>query len=338
LIILLNVLLVYFVATISTRNSISPAFKHFWQFFVGTVVATTAALLITVSYYEQEEYFLHAFVLFGSLVVGIAVGEFVQLLRISTDRRPLLVSSTIMLLCVGVVRLAFRDDNSGEFWAIRSRIVNGSSIVVLLLAAMLIGYVMRKRMPVARMAVVFVACSTLVTAFTSNEKWFTFQQRFKIEVTQPPFADFMIGAIEIQKFLQEAKILIPSDAIVASNYECDEPQCPVDSIGADRLDWEVGGEAMLMTIYLERRMFVSGYGFLWQNVELPEFAKDRMRLSSEFAAAPTERLASELRKQGVDYFIIDKSNVNKTNSPVVANILLDDERFELLKLKVEKQS
>jgi hypothetical protein len=231
-----------------------------------------------------------------------------------------------------VVRLAFRDDNSGEFWAIRSRIVNGSSIVVLLLAAMLIGYVMRKRMPVARMAVVFVACSTLVTAFTSNEKWFTFQQRFKIEVTQPPFADFMIGAIEIQKFLQEAKILIPSDAIVASNYECDEPQCPVDSIGADRLDWEVGGEAMLMTIYLERRMFVSGYGFLWQNVELPEFAKDRMRLSSEFAAAPTERLASELRKQGVDYFIIDKSNVNKTNSPVVANVLLEDERFELLKL------
>jgi hypothetical protein len=142
----------------------------------------------------------------------------------------------------------------------------------------------------------------------------------------------MIGAIEIQKFLQEAKILIPSDAIVASNYECDEPQCPVDSIGADRLDWEVGGEAMLMTIYLERRMFVSGYGFLWQNVELPEFAKDRMRLSSEFAAAPTERLASELRKQGVDYFIIDKSNVNKTNSPVVANVLLEDERFELLKL------
>jgi hypothetical protein len=98
------------------------------------------------------------------------------------------------------------------------------------------------------------------------------------------------------------------------------------------LDWEVGGEAMLMTIYLERRMFISGYGFLWQNVELPEFAKDRMRLSSEFAAAPTERLASELRKQGVDYFVIDKSNVSKTNSPVVANVLLEDERFELLKL------
>jgi hypothetical protein len=171
-----------------------------------------------------------------------------------------------------------------------------------------------------------------VAAFTANDKWFTFQQRFQDEVTRPQFSDFMVGSTTIQDFLREARTLIPHDAIVASNYECDEPQCPASSVGADRLDWEVGGEAMLMTIYLERRMFISGYGFLWQNVELPEFAKDRMRLSSEFAAAPTERLASELRKQGVDYFVIDKSNVNKTISPVVANVLLEDERFELLKL------
>jgi hypothetical protein len=332
LIILLNVLLVYFVATISTRNLLNPAFKHFWQFFVGTVVATTAALLITVSYYEQEEYFLHAFVLFGSLVVGIAVGEFVQLLRISTDRRPLLVSSTIMLLCVGVVRLAFRDDNSGEFWAIRSRIVNGSSIVVLLLATILIGFIMRKRMPVARMALVFVACSTLVTAFTSNDKWFTFQQRFKDEVTQPQFSDFMLGATDIRKFLEDAKTLIPSDAVVASNYECDELKCPVDSIGADRLDWEVGGEAMLMTIYLERRMLISGYGFLWQNVELPEFGKDRMRLSSEFANAPTQELASQLRQAGVEFFIVDKSQIDNQKRFQRKEIMIESNRFMLLEL------
>jgi hypothetical protein len=332
LIILLNVLLVYFVATISTRNLLNPAFKHFWQFFVGTVVATTAALLITVSYYEQEEYFLHAFVLFGSLVVGIAVGEFVQLLRISTDRRPLLVSSTIMLLCVGVIRFAFRDDNSGEFWAIRSRIVNGSSIVVLLLATILIGFIMRKRMPVARMALVFVACSTLVTAFTSNDKWFTFQQRFEDEVTQPPFADFMIGATEIQKFLQEAKALIPSDAIVASNYECDKPQCPASSTGADRLDWEVGGEAMLMTIYLERRMFVSGYGYLWQNVELPEFAKNRLRISKSFANDETPTAIDSLLLNGVEFFIVDKSQIDNQKRFQRKEIMIESNRFMLLEL------
>jgi hypothetical protein len=143
----------------------------------------------------------------------------------------------------------------------------------------------------------------------------------------------MIGATEIQNFLQEAKALIPDDAIVASNYECDEPQCPVDFIGADRLDWEVGGEAMLMTIYLERRMFISGYGFLWQNVELPDFAKDRMRLSSDFANAPTEELASKLRQSGVDYFIVDKSRVGTTSRNVSITILLEDERFKLVSLQ-----
>jgi hypothetical protein len=332
-IILLNLLLVYSVAATSTRNLGNPAFKHFWQFYVGTIVATTTALLLTVSYYEQEEYFLHSFVLFSSLIVGVAVGEFVQLTKTVNSRLPLIVASTIMLLCVGAVRLAFSDDNSGEFWAIQSRIINGSSIVVLLLAAILIGFITQRRMPVARIALVFVACSTLVAAFTANDKWFTFQQRFQNEVTQPQFSDFMIGAATIQDFLQEAKTLIPHDAIVASNYECDEPQCLVNSVGADRLDWEVGGEAMLMTIYLERRMFISGYGFLWQNVELPEFAKERMRISSEFAATPTEDLASQLRQMGVDYFVLDKSRVDQTSNLSEASTLLEDKRFELISLQ-----
>jgi hypothetical protein len=187
-------------------------------------------------------------------------------------------------------------------------------------------------MPVARMALVFVACSTLVTAFTSNDKWFTFQQRFKDEVTQPQFSDFMLGATDIRKFLEDAKTLIPSDAVVASNYECDELKCPVDSIGADRLDWEVGGEAMLMTIYLERRMLISGYGFLWQNVELPEFGKDRMRLSSEFANAPTQELASQLRQAGVEFFIVDKSQIDNQKRFQRKEIMIESNRFMLLEL------
>ena len=182
------------------------------------------------------------------------------------------------------------------------------------------------------MALVFVACSTLVTAFTSNDKWFTFQQRFKDEVTQPPFADFMLGTADIQNFLLDAKAFIPSDAIVASNYECDEPKCPVGSIGADRLDWEVGGEAMLMTIYLERRMFISGYGYLWQNVELPEFAKDRLKLSSEFASTPSVGLASQLQQSNVDYFIIDKSRIEEYKQMPGTKTVITDERFELIAL------
>jgi hypothetical protein len=90
---------------------------------------------------------------------------------------------------------------------------------------------------------------------------------------------------------------------------------------------------MLMTIYLERRMFISGYGFLWQNVELPEFAKDRMRLSSDFANTPNEGLASQLRQAGVAYFIVDKSRVNTTSRNIGLTVLLEGERFKLVSLQ-----
>ena len=332
IIILLNLLLVYIVAAISTRNSVNTEFRAFWWFFIGTIVVTTSTLLVTVSDYEQEEYFLHAFVLFGSLVVGIAVCDFIQLLSAKNNWKPLVVSSIIMLLCAGAARFAFWDNKSGEFWAIRSRIANSSSIVALLISATLVGIILRKRVSAWHTALAFVACSTLVTAFTSNDKWFKYQQRFRDEVSQPQFADFMVGPTDIQTFLREAKTLIPQDAIVASNYECDEPVCPSDSVGYDRLNWKVGGEAMLMTIYLERRMFISGYGFLWQNVELPDFAKERMRLSSEFATSPTEGLASQLRQQGVDFFIVDRSRANKMNGTFTAQVLLEDQRFKLLQL------
>jgi hypothetical protein len=79
-------------------------------------------------------------------------------------------------------------------------------------------------------------------------------------------------------------------------------------------------------------MFVSGYGYLWQNVELPEFAKERMRLSSDFSATPTEELASKLRQSGVDYFIVDKSLIENEQQYPDTDFLLSNERFSLIKL------
>jgi hypothetical protein len=332
IIILLNLLLIYFVSVASSRNSGNPQFKIFMQFCTGAIIATTAALLIMTSVHEQEEYFLHAFVLFGSIIVGVAFCEFIKVLKITSNRRLFFVYSSTMFLCVGIVRLVYSDDNSGEFWAVRSRIINGSSIIVLLLTAILLGLLVKKQIPARHIALLFVACSTLVTIFTSNAKWFTFQQRFKDEVTSHQFSDFMLGSNEVKDFLTDAKALIPQDAIVATNYECDDLNCPSESLGPDRPNWDVGGEAMLMTIYLERRMFVSGYGYLWQNVELPEFAKERMRLSSDFSATPTEELASKLRQSGVDYFIVDKSLIENEQQYPDTDFLLSNERFSLIKL------
>jgi hypothetical protein len=58
-----------------------------------------------------------------------------------------------------------------------------------------------------------------------------------------------------------------------------------------------------------------------------------MRLSSDFANAPTQELASQLRQAGVEFFIVDKSRVDTTGRNVGITVLLEDERFELVSLQ-----
>jgi hypothetical protein len=331
-IILVNLIAMYVIALTVNFTNWGKTDEPLIHFTLGALIATTVALLITVSYYEQEEYFLHSFVLFGSIVVGSAVCVFLRQFMNSTNKRFQIGFGAVLLAMVGLVRFIFSDDNSGEFWAIRSRIANGSSINVLLIASLSTAFVFRKS-PLRKNALLFfVASSVLVSAFTLNTRWFTQQQQFKNEVASDNFASFMIGSTEVQGFLNKAKQLIPPDAVVASNYECDDPACPTDSFGADREDWTVGGEAMLMTIYLERRMYISGYGFLWQNVELPEFAKDRLRLSTEFASAFTDASSARLRQSGVDFFIVDKATTANSISHGESKLIETSKRFDLFKL------
>jgi len=331
-IILVNLIAMYVIALTVNFTNWGKTDEPLIHFTLGALIATTVALLITVSYYEQEEYFLHSFVLFGSIVVGLTVCAFLTQFANSANKQIQISFGAVLLGTVGVSRLIFSDDNSGEFWAIRSRIANGSSIIVLLIASFSIAFIFRKSSLRKNALLFFVASSVLVSTSTLNTRWFTQQQQFKDEVTVDIFAAFMIGSTEFQDFLGEAQKLIPRNAVVASNYECDDPACPTDSFGADREDWTIGGEAMLMTIYLERRMYISGYGFLWQNVELPEFAKQRLRLSADFANSPTTAGMDELQTANVDYFILDKSSGAITNMNTIGTSLLDSPRFELLQL------
>jgi hypothetical protein len=332
-VILVNLIAMYVAALMVGTSEKKWSAQPFSHFTLGALIATAMALLVTVSYYEQEEYFLHSFVLFGSLIVGIAICAFFTQFANSTNKRSQVGFGAVLLATVGLGRLFFSDDNSGEFWAIRSRIANGSSIIALVIATLVIVVVYRKSISFRNAALLFVVASALISAFTLNSKWTAQQRQFKNEIETDGFASFMVGPTELQIFLRNARKMIPKDAIVASNYECDKPACPIESFGADRENWTVGGEAMMMTIYLERRMYISGYGFLWQNVELPEFAKARLRLSSEFAAAPNNDLRARLLRDGVDYFIVDKSHINTSSLAIEAKTLLSNVRFELITLR-----
>ena len=331
-VVLFNLIAMYVVALTVDSTDRGKTDEPLIHFTLGALIATTVALLITVSYYEQEEYFLHSFVLFGSLVVGLAVCAFLRQFANSAKKQIQISFGAALLATVGVSRLIFSDDNSGEFWAIRSRIANGSSIIILLIASLSIAFVFRKFSLRKNTLLFFVASSVLVSTFTLNQRWFTEQQQFKDEMSVDNFAAFMIGSTEFQDFLRKAQKLIPQNAVVASNYECDDPACPTDSFGANREDWTIGGEAMLMTIYLERRMYISGYGFLWQNVQLPGFAKTRLAVSSRFAGKPTEQDAQLLRNDRIDYFILDKSRISPSNWNNTAELIHTSNRFDLYRL------
>jgi hypothetical protein len=79
-------------------------------------------------------------------------------------------------------------------------------------------------------------------------------------------------------------------------------------------------------------MFVSGYGYLWQNVELPEFAKNRLRISKSFANDETPTAIDSLLLNGVEFFIVDKSQIDNQKRFQRKEIMIESNRFMLLEL------
>ena len=333
IVVLSNILALYLASMFATRTERSTEFRSLWLFCLGSLLATISALLVSVSIYEQEEYFLHSFVLFGSIITGLATCRFIEHFGNKQESRRNATILFALLISVIFIRLYINDDNSGEAWAIRARIINGSSVLVLVLSALLI-YIFTKRSKISIQNIIalFIVSALLVTVVSLNGTWFKHQGRFRNEILSLGFSANMIGTVEMQKFFAEAQRFIPRDAIVASNYVCDAIDCPVSTYDADRKDWTVGGEAMVLTIYLHRRLYVSGYGYLWQNVELPTFARDRLRLSIDFGTFQTESLAKRLIDDGVEYFVLDRKSKVGTLSNRYAESLLTSQRFELLRL------
>jgi hypothetical protein len=168
---------------------------------------------------------------------------------------------------------------------------------------------------------------------TLNGRWLIQQEQFRSEFSASNFSTTMIGDESTQDFLRKAQKIIPREAVVASNYECDVSPCPSWAFGADRVDWTVGGEAMLLSIYLERRMYISGYGFLWQNIALPDFGKERLRKSSEIASDLCIQKNNLQKMDGVQYFILDKYAINHFTMCEFEFSLLSSNRFELFVIK-----
>lgn len=339
LIALANVVALYFVVLgASFRYSHLRKNVAFW-FFLGSTPISVIALLISKSVYELEEYFQHSWTMIGSLFLLILVIKMCR--EASSSGKVLRIVKLTALLILPTVAINFfiHDNNSGSYDAIRIRVVRGSLILellVVLLIATTVSFFLIKRRQNLDLLLAFLLSATILLSVSLNLRWFTQQQNFRNEVTAPTHEEFMLGSHDVQEISHLVESMTSENALIASNYFCDDEACPEEAYSPHRSNWSVGGEAMFLAVYSHRRFLVSGYGYLWQNVRPTNDVVNRIELSLQFAENPSVKLLDDLLGQDVTYFVVDKQMTKTRNWSQFATTLASNQRFVLLQLKSSK--
>jgi hypothetical protein len=214
------------------------------------------------------------------------------------------------------------------------RILDGSVSVLLIASAsiiMLIFSLLRTDLFGFKRPLAFIIAGTAVLTVSLNVRWFH-DKNFRNEVTSETHRDYMLGDTGLIQIGEAIQTLTPENAIIASNYFCDDPDCSSEEYSPLRSDWKRGGEAMGLVMYAHRRFLVSGYGYLWQNVRPSDDVIMRMDLSIEFGSSPNEALLAQLLERNVSYFVVDKSKSEVSDWSDFASTVETTDRYILLKL------
>ena len=308
----------------------------FFWIFLGSTPFSIIALLISKSVHEQEEYFQHSWVIVGSICLVVLLFNSSNNLALKgKSLHQIFWITFILVICTWSLQLLIPTSNSGTYYAVKMRILNGASIFFLLTIAaaiLLTSSILRLqlRRPDLRYAV--LVAGTIVLIFSLNTRWLTDQNRFRNEVSAVTHDAYMFGAEPVQQIGEAVSTLTPETAIIASNYFCDEVDCKFDSYDPHRLDWSVGGEAMNLVVYSHRRYLATGYGYLWQNVKPSNAVVDQIELSLDFGGAPSLELLDDLLIQNVSYFVVDLPMTSFRDWSRFGEIIASNERFILLKL------
>ena len=312
----------------------------FLWIFLGSTPFSIAALLISKSVHEQEEYFQHSWVIIGSICFAVLLFDLINHLDVrTTSLRRICLASVVLVLSTWTLQLLIPTGNSGAYHAVKMRILNGASIILLLaaaLAVLLTSHRPRLRLSRSDLRSAVLAAGAIVLIFSLNARWFTDQNKFQNEVSAETHNEYMFGDHIVQDIGEAVSTLTPESAIIASNYFCDQIDCEIDSYDPHRLNWSVGGEAMYLVVYSHRRYFATGYGFLWQNVKPSDDVVRRIELSLDFGSAPSAELLDDLQNRKVTYFVVDLSMTAFRDWTKFGEIVASNERFILLKLKSEK--
>ena len=241
---------------------------------VGALLGSIPFLALTWSSdYEQEEYFLHAMSAVTSVVVGVALVRFVSRHGLTRVWGVGIVASVALWWWMTVPRT-----NEGTYTAVFIRVIADTPAAWFVAVAGIL-YLVTRLLP----SVTFTTIGTwalpllfVATIVPINQRWFLRYDDFNREIRQSGHEAFMLGRRDVIDGAMLVRNHTPEDAVIASNHFCERPICALADYGPHRSNWKRGGEAMTLTVYAQRRFWVNGYGFLWQNVEPPVEIRRRM--------------------------------------------------------------
>lgn len=287
----------------------------------GALVGSLPFLLFTWSEdYEQEEYFLHAMTAVTSILVGVVVVRWM-----SRQSRSRVWTYTLAVGGATWWWMVVPRTNDATYTAIFTRVIADSPTSWLLLGGAALLVFMRRAgtEKIVGAGTVLVVVLFLVTSVDLNQRWFLKYTSFTSEIRAPNHAEFMLGRADVIEGALLVRNNTSEDAVIASNHFCERPLCPLVDYGPHRVNWKRGGEAMTLTVYSQRRYWVNGYGFLWQNVEPPVAIRRRI----------ADSLSSPQSDLEVNFFLRDRS---MPSSPVTGGDPLGmTRRFVLLDTKIK---
>jgi len=333
-VVLANVLVVYLITTLSSmfgirRNSGTRTIATVGLF---TFIATLIALTVLLSPWEQEEYFLHSYSLFGGCIVALVlIGEFHKPKHAGHFVQLVLFAIAVPVSVIAVSRL-FSDDNSGTTEAIFRRIIRSSTGLIALVIALLAIAAMKRFSSRSTSLTVLGAVTLSVfvsTTFGLNSQWITKYSENIRETSDKSFADYMVGDTEIREFATQVRGIVPPNDVVASNYFCATGNCK----------GEIDSQAVLLAVYTQRRFVVTGYAYVWAEFLVndlpyspPTELIPRIKPSIEFANEPSARGCAELVDFHARWFIVDKTATSKRTWEPFARSIVETSNFALLKL------
>jgi hypothetical protein len=329
-------LAIFFIFVITCYSRILKLQNNvFFWLTLGSTPISLIALLIARSVHEQEEYFQHSWVMYASICLVILLNTLFSNVFSQKKLKQIGLLTFILLLATWLVQFLIPTDNSGTYHAIKMRILDGAQSILLFIVALIV-LVAAKTVKGKPNLFVFttsiLAAGTIMLTFTLNSRWIYDQNQFKNEISSSGHSEYMFGSSDVQEMGHAINQMTPENAIIASNYFCSETICATKTYSAHRADWAQGGEAMYLALYSHRRYLVSGYGFLWQNVRPTDEVVEKIDLSIMFGERPTSDLLNELLKQGVSYFVLDKTMTPIVDWSNFGRVLVSNRRFMLIQL------